>query len=145
MIAQEKEQYMALALEESKQALPACRPNPPVGCVLVKDGMVVARGFTQRPGHDHAEAMALRQFGGSLESVSVFVTLEPCSFKGRTQSCALALAAHKAKEVFVAVIDPHPKNRGEGIRLLREAGVEVETGILEEDVMHFIGPFLSGR
>jgi pyrimidine deaminase RibD-like protein len=145
VIAQEKEQYMALALEESKKALPACRPNPPVGCVFVKDGMVVAKGFTQRPGHDHAEAMALRSYGGSLEGVSVFVTLEPCSFAGRTPSCALALVARKAKDVFVAVIDPHPRNQGEGIRLMREAGVEVETGMLEQDVRHFIGPYLNGR
>jgi pyrimidine deaminase RibD-like protein len=143
MTEEDKEYFMALALEESGRALPACRSNPRVGCVLVKDGEVVAKGFTQPPGHDHAEAMALRLYGSSLEEVSVFVTLEPCSFQGRTPSCALSLIAKEAKEVFVSVIDPHPKNRGEGICLLQEAGVKVETGILKELVMNFIGPYLT--
>lgn len=133
---------MALALDTSRQALPACRPNPPVGCVLVKHGHVLAVGFTQPPGGDHAEAMALRQYKGSLEGVSVFVTLEPCSFQGRTPSCALTLIERGAKAVFVSVSDPHPRNRGEGIRLLREAGVTVETGILQEHVIKFIGSYL---
>jgi pyrimidine deaminase RibD-like protein len=87
--------------------------------------------------------MALRQFEGSLEGVFVFVTLEPCSFQGRTPSCALTLIERGAKAVFVSVIDPHPRNRGEGIHLLREAGVTVETGILQERVMGFIGPYLN--
>lgn len=143
MTKEEKEQYMALALAESRKALPTCRPNPPVGCVIVKDRRVVATGFTQPPGHEHAEAMALRLYEGSLEGVSVFVTLEPCSFEGRTPACALALLARGATEVFVAVIDPHPRNRGEGIRLLREAGVTVETGILEACVREFISPYLT--
>lgn len=143
MMKEEKEQYMALALAESRKALPACRPNPPVGCVIVKDRKVVATGFTQPPGREHAEAMALRLYEGSLDGVSVFVTLEPCSFEGRTPSCALALIARRAKEVFVSVVDPHPRNRGEGVRLLREAGVTVETGILEAAVMEFIGPYLT--
>ena len=138
----DKEHYMHLALAESKKALPACRPNPPVGCILVKDAQVVAKGFTQAPGQDHAEAMALRHYKGSLEAISVFVTLEPCSFVGRTPSCALALIEKGAKEVFVALIDPHPKNRGQGIRLLKEAGVTVETGILKEQVSTFINPYL---
>lgn len=143
MTKEDKEYFMTLALEESGKALPVCRPNPPVGCILVKDGEVVAKGFTQPPGHEHAEAMALSLYGTSLDGVSVFVTLEPCSFQGRTPSCALALIAKEPKEVFVSVIDPHPKNRGEGIRLLREAGVKVETGILEERVMNFLGPYLT--
>lgn len=85
---------MSLALQESKKALPACHPNPPVGCVLVKEGVVVGKGFTQRPGHEHAEAMALRAYGGSLEGVSVFVTLEPCAFEGTNPF--MRLSAHSA-------------------------------------------------
>lgn len=134
---------MALALTESRKALSACRPNPPVGCVIVKDRRVVAKGFTQPPGHDHAEAMALRLCEGSLEGASVFVTLEPCSFEGRTPSCTLTLIARGATEAFVSIIDPHPRNRGEGVRLLREAGITVETGILEESVKEFISPYLT--
>lgn len=86
--------------------------------------------------------MALRLYRKSLEGVSVFVTLEPCSFQGRTPSCALTLIEKGAKELFVAVVDPHPKNRGNGIRLLREAGVDVETGILKDRVMSFLGQYL---
>lgn len=134
---------MALALAESRKALLACRPNPPGGCVIVKDRGVVAKGFTQPPGHDHAETMALCRYEGSLEGVSVFVTLESCSFQGRTPSCALTLIARGATEVFVSVIDPHPRNRGDGVRLLREAGITVETGILEESVREFISPYLT--
>jgi pyrimidine deaminase RibD-like protein len=143
MTEEDKESYMSLALQESKKALPACRPNPPVGCVLVKDGEVVAKGFTQPPGGEHAEAMALRLYGKPLYDVSVFVTLEPCSFDGRTPSCALALIGQEAAKVFVSVIDPHPRNRGEGIRLLRAAGVRVETGVLEQRVLEFIRPYLT--
>ncbi|WP_317623128.1 bifunctional diaminohydroxyphosphoribosylaminopyrimidine deaminase/5-amino-6-(5-phosphoribosylamino)uracil reductase RibD [Thiohalomonas denitrificans] len=143
MTEEDKEYYMALALEESAKSLPACRPNPPVGCVFVRNHEVVAKAYTQPPGHEHAEAMALRLYGKSLEDVSAFVTLEPCSFQGRTPSCALALVAKGAKKVFVSVLDPHPGNRGEGIRVLRAAGVRVETGILKERVMSFIDPYLT--
>ena len=143
MTEPEKDFYMALALAESRRALPACRPNPPVGCVLVKNHTVIARGHTQPPGHDHAEAMALRQYTESLDDVAVFVTLEPCSFSGRTPSCALALIARRPQAVFVAALDPHPRNRGAGIDLLREAGIAVEVGVLAESVMQFIGPHLA--
>jgi pyrimidine deaminase RibD-like protein len=139
---QKKEYYMGLALAVSRQALPVCRPNPPVGCVLVRDGLVVAEGFTQEPGKDHAEAMALRHFTGSLALVDVFVTLEPCSFVGRTPACALALVERGASRVYVGLVDPHPKNRGTGIRLLQDAGVEVETGVLGEEVSQFLAPYL---
>lgn len=139
----DKQHFMSLALEESKKALAACYPNPPVGCVLVKAGKVLATGFTQPPGQEHAEAMALQLFGESLEDVSVFVTLEPCSFAGRTPSCALALIDSGAQEVFVAVVDPHPRNRGKGIHLLRDAGIIVEVGILQEQVMDFMQPYLT--
>jgi pyrimidine deaminase RibD-like protein len=138
------EHFMALALAESKNALPRCLPNPPVGCIFVKDDKIVSKGFTQAPGSDHAEAMALRLYGNKpLQEVSVFVTLEPCSFQGRTPSCALTLISKRPKEVIVAIIDPHPKNCGAGIRLLRKAGIPVEVGISEDPVFEFIQPYLS--
>ena len=79
----ESEQFMRAALTEGRKALPLCLPNPPVGCVLVKAGAIVARGHTQPPGLDHAEAMALSQVLGDLTSITAYVTLEPCSFQGR--------------------------------------------------------------
>lgn len=79
---------MRLALVQGRLALPECLPNPPVGCVLVKDNLVVSQGFTQPLGLHHAEAMALSRLPDECRGVSAFVTLEPCSFHGRTPSCA---------------------------------------------------------
>lgn len=136
---------MREALVESAAALPACRPNPPVGCVIVHGNAVVARGYTGPPGQPHAEAAALLNLPPSLDrgELTAIVTLEPCSFAGRTPSCALALIASRIPRVIVATIDPHPKNQGRGVQLLREAGVEVEIGVLEARVLEFIGPYLS--
>ena len=131
-----------MALEESKKALPNCRPNPPVGCVVVRRGEVIAKGFTQPPGQHHAEAMALASLESPLDHVTVFVTLEPCSFHGRTPSCARLLVERGIKKVFVAMLDPHPKNRGAGIDILNEAGVETDVGLLEAEVKEFLEPYL---
>jgi pyrimidine deaminase RibD-like protein len=145
--AQEKARFMAEALAESLNALPACRPNPPVGCVIVKDGGIVARGFTGAPGEPHAEAaaMALLPPGTDARDLAAFVTLEPCAFSGRTPSCAKAIVSCGIGAVFVGVIDPDPRNNGNGLRLLREAGVSVELGILEDEVRSFLDPYLVGR
>ena len=141
MVDQEK--FMRLALEESQKALPHCRPNPPVGCVLVKEDKVVAVGHTQKPGDKHAEAAALARYPGSLEAVSAFVTLEPCSFHGRTPSCALALIERKVGKVYVSIKDPDPRNNGKGIALLRQAGIPVVEGVLAEEVESFLAPYLN--
>jgi len=140
---QEKETFMRRALQLSRNALPGCRPNPPVGCVLARAGAIVAEGFTQSPGSDHAEAAALRQYPGPLDSLTVFVTLEPCSFVGRTPSCARSLAKRGARHVVVSLIDPDPRNRGAGIAILESAGAMVEVGILEDEVRAFLHPYLS--
>ncbi|MGC3836172.1 bifunctional diaminohydroxyphosphoribosylaminopyrimidine deaminase/5-amino-6-(5-phosphoribosylamino)uracil reductase RibD [Moritella viscosa] len=94
------EQFMLRALELSKLALPHCRPNPPVGCVLVKNNRIVSEGFTQAPGQHHAEAQAIAQYNNSLEEVTAYVTLEPCSFVGRTPSCAHSLVGRNIKLLF---------------------------------------------
>ncbi|WP_437494743.1 bifunctional diaminohydroxyphosphoribosylaminopyrimidine deaminase/5-amino-6-(5-phosphoribosylamino)uracil reductase RibD [Sorangium sp. So ce1014] len=133
---------MARALEVSRGALPRCRPNPPVGCVVVRGASIVAEGFTQAPGCHHAEAMALATLPGDLSGCAAFVTLEPCSFAGRTPSCARALIARRIGAVFVAVIDSDPRNLGRGIALLRAAGIPVEVGTLAGDVESFIGRYL---
>ncbi|XXU57359.1 bifunctional diaminohydroxyphosphoribosylaminopyrimidine deaminase/5-amino-6-(5-phosphoribosylamino)uracil reductase RibD [Sorangium sp. So ce1078] len=138
----EKRRFMARALEVSRGALPRCRPNPPVGCVVARGASIVAEGFTQAPGCHHAEAMALATLPGDLSDCAAFVTLEPCSFFGRTPSCAKALIARRIGAVFVAVIDSDPRNLGRGIALLRAAGVPVEVGTLAADVESFIGGYL---
>jgi len=133
---------MRQALLESKKALPRCLPNPPVGCVLVKEGSVLARGYTHAPGEFHAEAHALSQFSQPMDKVSAYVTLEPCSFFGRTPSCAHELIRQRIESVYVAICDPHPQNRGAGIQILKAAGVKVEVGLLAEEVRAFIEPYL---
>jgi pyrimidine deaminase RibD-like protein len=135
---------MEEALAASAAALPACRPNPPVGCVIVRGQEIVARGYTGPPGTPHAEAAALANLASDIDrsSLTAFVTLEPCSFRGRTPSCALALIASGIPHVVVATVDPHPKNRGRGLDLMREAGLAVELGVLEQRVLDFIEPYL---
>ncbi|MFK7920564.1 MAG: bifunctional diaminohydroxyphosphoribosylaminopyrimidine deaminase/5-amino-6-(5-phosphoribosylamino)uracil reductase RibD [Bacteroidia bacterium] len=134
---------MKAALAESKKALPDCLPNPPVGCVIVKDGQILASGFTQAPGQFHAEASALAQVDGSLADCEIYVTLEPCSFQGRTPSCAKSLVSRHPKKVYISIEDPDPRNLGKGISILQEAGIEVETGILNQQVNAFIASYLN--
>jgi pyrimidine deaminase RibD-like protein len=135
--------FMDLALKEGRKALPACLPNPPVGCVLVKDGEVIATGHTQPPGKHHAEAMAIAQVRGALLGVTAYVTLEPCSFHGRTPSCAKALAARGIERVVFAILDPDPRNAGAGAEMLRVAGVKVCVGTLEVLAREDLGPYLN--
>lgn len=135
--------FMQLALVEGRKAIPLCQDNPPVGCVLVRNGQVVARGHTNAPGEPHAEAMALQQLGEVAGEITAYVTLEPCAFHGRTPSCARALIAAGIKRVFVGMIDPDSRNNGHGIALLREAGIEVHVGVLESQVKQELLPYLG--
>ncbi|MFK0089725.1 bifunctional diaminohydroxyphosphoribosylaminopyrimidine deaminase/5-amino-6-(5-phosphoribosylamino)uracil reductase RibD [Pseudomonas sp. NPDC090755] len=134
--------FMGLALEQGRQALPGCLPNPPVGCVIVRKGSVVANGFTQPPGKHHAEAMALSQLENGLGDLTAYVTLEPCSFTGRTPSCALALVSAGIASVHVAMLDPAPRNAGAGIEILRKAGLKVTVGLLQDQARYDLLPYL---
>ncbi|MCA9632234.1 MAG: bifunctional diaminohydroxyphosphoribosylaminopyrimidine deaminase/5-amino-6-(5-phosphoribosylamino)uracil reductase RibD [Myxococcales bacterium] len=136
------EEFMRAAIAEGKRALPACLPNPPVGCVLVRDGQIIARGFTQPPFEYHAEPMALSQVEGDLEDVTAFVTLEPCSFHQRTPSCAKQMIARRVGAVYVALVDPHPRNQGAGLQMLRDAGMRVTENFLTEEAAPDLRPYL---
>lgn len=136
------EEFMRIALDAGRNALPTCLPNPPVGCALVRDGKVIATGFTSPPGLPHAEPAALAKVPGELGDVTAFVTLEPCSFHNRTPSCAKELVARKIGAVYVAMLDPHPRNRGAGLDLLREAGIPVIEGVLTAEAERDMGPYL---
>lgn len=136
---------MAAALEQSRLALPHCQPNPPVGCVLVKDDRIIASGHTQPPGAFHAEAMALAAYTGSMQDVSAFVTLEPCSFHGRTPSCAKTLIERGVGTVYVALRDPDPRNDGKGLALLTAAGIEVHEDVFADAVAQFLGGYLQHK
>jgi pyrimidine deaminase RibD-like protein len=140
----QQQHFMTEALVESRKALPACQPNPPVGCVIVRAHDIVARGFTGPPGTAHAEAAALAALGATpdAEQLALFVTLEPCAFVGRTPSCARAVVASGIRTVFVGTVDPDPRNNGAGLDIMRSAGVDVHLGVLEEDVLAFLAPYL---
>jgi pyrimidine deaminase RibD-like protein len=136
-------QFMLRALEVSKRALPNCIPNPPVGCVLVKNGEIVSEGFTQPIGGNHAEVEAINGYSGSLNNVTAYVTLEPCAFEGRTPSCAKMLASSKISKVVVALKDLDPRNNGKGIKTLIYSGIQVDVGIAETEVSEFINKYLG--
>ncbi len=118
---------MAAALSERGRARTS--PNPNVGCVLVKDGRVVGRGWTQPGGRPHAEAMALVQAGAATRGATAFVTLEPCAHQSpRGPSCADTLIAAGVAQVVAALEDPDPRTAGAGFARLRDAGIAVSVG-----------------
>lgn len=121
---------MALALSLGRRGQGCVWPNPAVGCVIVKDGVIVGRGWTQPTGRPHAESQALRQAGDLAQGADVFVTLEPCAHHGKTPPCAQALIDAQVARVFVATEDPDARVSGAGLAMLTAAGIEVRTGIL---------------
>jgi diaminohydroxyphosphoribosylaminopyrimidine deaminase/5-amino-6-(5-phosphoribosylamino)uracil reductase len=124
--------WMARALTLARRGLYTTDPNPRVGCVLVGQGRLVGAGFHVRAGEPHAEIHALREAGDAARGATAYVTLEPCSHQGRTGPCAVALVEAGVSQVKVAMADTNPAVAGRGIALLREAGVDVEVGLLEE-------------
>lgn len=124
--------YMERALEIACLARGRTSPNPQVGCVIVRDGLIVGEGYHTQAGTPHAEVHALRAAGLKAEGANVYVILEPCSHHGRTSPCTEALIQAKVKRVIVALEDPNPLVGGQGIRKLREAGIEVGVGLLIE-------------
>lgn len=126
------EQFMADALRLAEKGLYTTDPNPRVGCVLVKQGQVIGRGWHQRAGEAHAEINALYEAGNEATGADCYVTLEPCSHFGRTPPCVDSLIRAGVARVFVAMQDPNPIVVGSGIALLQQAGIEVHTGILAD-------------
>ena len=128
---QDDTRFMELALRLAARGLGLVAPNPAVGCLLVKDGEIIARGWTQPGGRPHAESVALARAGAASQGATCYVTLEPCAHHGRTPPCAEALVAAGIRRVVVAMTDPDPRTSGRGIAYLREAGLTVATGIGE--------------
>ena len=124
---------MRRALELAARCWGHVSPNPLVGCVLVRDGRVVAEGWHEGPGTEHAEAMALRLAGDRAGGATAFVTLEPCDHHGRTPPCARALIDAGVEGVIAATGDPNPIVDGSGFRALRDAGLTVEAGMFGEE------------
>jgi diaminohydroxyphosphoribosylaminopyrimidine deaminase / 5-amino-6-(5-phosphoribosylamino)uracil reductase len=134
---------MAHALRLAARGLGNVWPNPAVGCVLVRDGLVVGRGWTQPGGRPHAEVRALDQAGPLAEGATAYVTLEPCAHHGQTPPCADALIAAKVARVVTALTDPDPRVSGKGHAMLRSAGIEVTEGVLTPQATHLNAGFLK--
>ncbi|WP_436796171.1 bifunctional diaminohydroxyphosphoribosylaminopyrimidine deaminase/5-amino-6-(5-phosphoribosylamino)uracil reductase RibD [Actinospongicola halichondriae] len=139
------EDAMRLALEVAEGARTVAHPNPWVGCVLLTPSGRVVTGATHAPGGPHAEAAALAAAGPDAHGATAIVTLEPCSFHGRTPACSDALIDAGVRRVVIAIQDPDERVDGEGVRRLREAGVEVEVGVLADAVERQLAPYLRQR
>jgi len=118
--------FLQACVELAAQGQMTCAPNPPVGCIIWRDGQVLGRGFHARAGSGHAEVNALSDAATEVRGATVFVSLEPCSFVGRTPACAQTLIDAGVARVVVAAVDPNPQVAGQGIRMLRDAGVTVD-------------------
>lgn len=135
--------FMQLALDLAKQGEFTTTPNPSVGCVLVKDGEVVGKGFHAKAGEPHAEVIALREAGENARGATAYVTLEPCSHFGRTPPCAKGLVEAGVSKVIAAMCDPNPQVAGKGLQILSDAGIESAVGLLEENAEQLNKGFLK--
>ena len=125
--------FMAQVFRLAERGLYTTMPNPRVGCLLVKDGQVLAGGWHERAGDAHAEVNALRAAGDNARGSTAYVSLEPCSHQGRTGPCSQALVDAGVRRVVYAMEDPNPLVSGRGIELLRNAGIQVDGPVLEDD------------
>ncbi|MFQ5872945.1 MAG: bifunctional diaminohydroxyphosphoribosylaminopyrimidine deaminase/5-amino-6-(5-phosphoribosylamino)uracil reductase RibD, partial [Dehalococcoidia bacterium] len=125
--------YMEHALSLARRVLGRTSPNPAVGAVIVKDGVVVGEGSTRPPGQAHAEIVAIEQTGEAATGASLYVTLEPCCFAGRTSPCTDAIVQAGIAEVYMATLDPTPRVSGKGRQKLEEAGLKTQVGQREKE------------
>jgi len=137
------EQFMSLALIEAKKGVGRTSPNPAVGAVIVKDGKVIGKGFHKKAGTPHAEIHAINNSSVNLKGTTIYVTLEPCSHTGKTPPCCEAIGKVGISRVVVGMKDPNPVVNGRGISYLRERGVEVVSGVLEQECLSINLPFLK--
>ncbi|MPQ33128.1 bifunctional diaminohydroxyphosphoribosylaminopyrimidine deaminase/5-amino-6-(5-phosphoribosylamino)uracil reductase RibD [Clostridium estertheticum] len=126
--------YMKKALELSKKAVGFVNPNPLVGAVIVKDNKIIGEGYHEHFGGPHAEVNAFKNATEDVEGATMYVTLEPCAHYGKTPPCAEAIVKNKIAKVIVGMIDPNPLVAGKGVEILRKAGIEVTTGIIENEI-----------
>lgn len=129
--------WMRRALALGEQVRGQTGDNPHVGCVLVHQEKIVVEGWTHPPGQEHAEAHALRQaqqLGLDCSQLTLYCTLEPCSFVGRTPACAESIQAAGISKVVMGLRDPHPRVNGKGVQILQKAGIEVVEGVCAEEI-----------
>lgn len=139
------EAFLRIAIEEAERARGTTGDNPWVGCVIVQAGELVGRGHTLGPGEDHAEIAAARDAqarGRDIRGATLYSTLEPCAFHGRTPACARSIAERGITRVVFGMRDPNPRVDGEGARILRAAGVDVVEGVAEHEVRRQLGEWV---
>ncbi|CCE95390.1 diaminohydroxyphosphoribosylaminopyrimidine deaminase / 5-amino-6-(5-phosphoribosylamino)uracil reductase [Sinorhizobium fredii HH103] len=129
----EDERFMAAALRLARRNLGLTSTNPSVACLIVKDGTIVGRAVTAPGGRPHAETQALADAGEKARGATAYVTLEPCSHHGRTPPCADALVASGVARVVVCLLDPDERVAGRGVVMLRDAGIDVDLGVLRDE------------
>lgn len=137
--------FMRRAVELARKAAGRTAPNPMVGAVIVRDGETLAEGFTQPPGQDHAEPNALRKLGMKAPGATMYVSLEPCCHHGRTPPCTNFILESGIERVVIGMVDPDPRVSGEGIRLLRAGGIEVEVGVEEASCRDLNAGFIKAQ
>jgi diaminohydroxyphosphoribosylaminopyrimidine deaminase/5-amino-6-(5-phosphoribosylamino)uracil reductase len=135
--------FMRAAIALSRRARGSTWPNPAVGCVIVRDGAIIAQGVTAPGGRPHAETQALAMAGAAARGATAYVTLEPCSHHGQTPPCADALIEAGIARVVVAAGDPDKRVNGAGIARLRNAGIEIITGVLEAEATEMLAGFFA--
>lgn len=141
--SQDDIRFMRLALQEAKKGVGRTSPNPSVGAVIVRNGAMISRGYHKKAGTPHAEVHALREAGAMAIGATLYVTLEPCNHTGRTPPCSHAVAAAGIKRVVVGMEDPNPLVSGSGNSYLRKRGIEVISGILENECRELNLPFIK--
>lgn len=137
------QKFMQGAIALAKLGQYSTKPNPNVGCVIVKDGQIIGEGYHPKAGQPHAEVFALRQAGEHAKGATAYVTLEPCAHYGRTPPCAEALVKAQVKKVIIACADPNPLVAGQGVKILKDAGIEVEIGVCEQSTKNLNLGFLK--
>jgi len=140
--------WMALALHEARKGVGKTAPNPPVGCVLVKNGVCIGSGWHRAAGQPHAEREAIadaRRKGNETAGATAYVTLEPCSSHGRTPPCTDGLIAAGVTRVVYAAVDRNPQHAGAADRILSSAGIEVHAGVLSDEAEEILRPFFKVR
>ncbi|WET75038.1 bifunctional diaminohydroxyphosphoribosylaminopyrimidine deaminase/5-amino-6-(5-phosphoribosylamino)uracil reductase RibD [Rhizobium croatiense] len=142
-VTPDDESFMAAAIRLSRRHLGRTATNPSVGCLIVKDGVIVGQAVTALGGRPHAEPQALAEAGEAARGATAYVTLEPCSHHGKTPPCAEALIAYGVARVVISVTDPDPRVSGRGISMLRDAGIEVDAGVLEAEGRRSLAGYLT--
>jgi len=138
MTVKNDEFFMEIALSLARKGLGRTSPNPPVGAVIVKDGNIIGKGYHKKAGEPHAEILAINDAKNNLNGSTLYTTLEPCSHHGRTPPCTDIIIKSDIKRVVIGTLDPNPKENGAGLNIMKNAGIDVQVGILEYECKNLI-------